>query len=149
MADKTAILVAIKSLAEIFPLKAGASIPAVADTWYRVLQDVPGDAFARAVHQYERSGARWFPTPGKIRELATVGLPAHGWSRPDTPAGRYKAWEQGNGLADGDPCPVCGSVLDQSGVRLTVQHDHDRHAAAGIGYAGPRGVRTGAYRDDF
>ena len=147
MPGRADVMEALESLAEVFPLKADATIPRLADVWLRVLGDVELGAFRRAVRQYERGDHRWFPTPGKIRALALLDTPKQGTKRPDTPQGRYLAWEQDGGLDRGDPCPVCGSVLDV-GLdapmrRIGIQHDHERHTAAGVTYSGYRGVATG------
>lgn len=139
MPTRAEVLEGLGGLAEVYPLRADATLLRLADVWMRVLGELEPGPFFAAVRQYERGDHRWFPTPGKIRALAVHHAPDTAQRRPDTPAGRYKTWEQDGGLGHGKPCPICDSVLavDPATQRLTVRHDAQRHREAGVGYSGP------------
>lgn len=74
----------------------------VVEAWKWVLGDDVGPVeLMSAVTDYAKSGARYFPTPGQIREAA-LGHRS-GVTNPEAP----RDWNQ---LQEG-PCPVCGAML--------------------------------------
>jgi hypothetical protein len=112
------------------------ALPLLGDVWVRALHGIEPRELHAAVDRYLESAARFFPKPGEIRAL----IPRRNGDSPDdgTLLGRYRAWQFGSGVGDREPCPVCGSVLEETAGRLAVQHDHQRHHEAGIPYVGPR-----------
>ena len=76
----------------------------IVEAWKWVLaDDLDADELMKAVSDYAKSGGRYFPTPGQIREIALVGRVAGIYGQKAGP----KAWDQ---TLDG-PCPICGAVL--------------------------------------
>ena len=123
-------------------------------SWAWVLSDVePGEPMG-AVSDYARSPARYFPTPGQIREAALLRRVESGGAAQLGP----RSWNQ---TLKG-PCPVCGAVLrmlkpeeqvqfgwdeesgkfmhmgaEAQGERFGVLHDRRKHESAhepAIGY---------------
>lgn len=89
----------------------------VVEAWKWVLaSDVEPMELAMAVSDYAKSGARYFPTPGQLREAAM----AHRTSQP-AEAGASKDWNQ---LQEG-PCPVCGAVLQLATDPLASRQVYD------------------------
>jgi hypothetical protein len=109
------------------------------DAWHRVLGHYDAGAVTVAVDQYISGDHRFFPKPGQIRKEIEEALRGHP-QRTGSLQERYDDWEQGDGMAHGQSCPVCAAVLaeDPTSGRLAVHHDHQRHYEAGIGYSGPR-----------
>ena len=138
MLSKQDVGTALDRLAQVYRVPQGTSLPTLGDVWVRALADVERQAFLAAVDTYLRSPARFFPKPGELRALIPRQM---GESHDGTLLGRYRAWQFGSGLGDGEPCPVCNSVLSQiDSGRLALHHDHQRHVEAGVGYVG---LRTG------
>ena len=127
---------ALDRLATVYHAPKGISLATLGDVWFQSLHDLAAPDLRTAVDTYLRSAARFFPKPGEIRSL----LPRRNGDEHDgTLLGRYRFWQFGSGVGDGEPCPVCGSVLAQTeSGRLAMHHDHQRHVEAGIGYVGPR-----------
>lgn len=74
----------------------------VVSAWKWVLgDDLDPIELSKAVTEYAKSGARYFPTAGQIREAAIHARTA------TTVAPQRQNWNQ---TLDG-PCPVCGAVL--------------------------------------
>lgn len=114
----------------------------MASVYTEVLCDVPAEAVRKAVREYLRSEAQFFPKPGQLRAMAHQFAPAL-----RSPSG-YARWVA-SGYRDPEtrdllPCPACGSVLEERDGRLNIWHDHERHRQAGVPYHGPR---TGPVRD--
>jgi hypothetical protein len=143
--SRTDVLVQLRRLAAVYGLR-GRDLEELAGEWYRVLGSLTSEALERAVTAYIAGEHRFWPAPGQIRKLARETAPVRG---PEGLAGEMARW-YAQGMGDGEPCPVCGSILACRGCgkragqscscyqRVEVRHDRQRHAEAGIGYAGPR-----------
>lgn len=138
MLAKTDVAAALDRLATVYTAPKGVSLATLGDVWFQALHELAAPQLRVAVDTYLRSSARFFPKPGEIRALVPR---TNGDEHDGSLAGRYRAWQYGSALGDGEPCPVCGSTLEVSeehGGRYVVLHDHQRHIEAGLGYAGPR-----------
>lgn len=83
--------------------RAPKSTDELVESWKWVLgSDVSPEELMAAVSDYAKSSARYFPTPGQIREAAFLRR-THSGEAHQGP----KDWTQ---TMDG-PCPVCGAVL--------------------------------------
>ncbi len=61
----------------------------------------------------------------------------------------YQEWLHGPGMGDGEPCPICGSVLETlpASGRVCIRHDHQRHYEASEDYHGQRTGPVDAFQD--
>ena len=125
-----------------------ADVEEMARRYVSVCADVSPDQFSLAVTTYLRSPAKFFPKPGELRELALRERRVFGSA--GTLEERYEAWEKAWAeapLGHPIPCPVCGSIdgwaMQPPTVRRFVWHDAGKHAAARVGFTGPRAQLAG------
>lgn len=129
----------IKRLVTIFNTKK--TVDELVEAWKWVLGDLEPHELMSAVSEYAKSGGRFFPTPGQIREHAIQ-------KRPGAESFTSSDWNQ---LQEG-PCPACGAVMrlltpkEQTcgglysvgeAQRYGVLHDiaqHNRAGEATVGY---------------
>ncbi len=79
------------------------NVDGTVDGWLFVLEGCNDHELRKAVEEYMRSEARYFPKPGEILKHVQASRSKH-WGE-ETQAS--KDWNQ---LQEG-PCPVCGAVL--------------------------------------
>ena len=115
-----------------------------AKLYHDICGDLSREAFEQAIEAYLKSDARYFPKPGELCTLARQVPPVVSSNGGGLEI-RYRAWER-NGMADGEPCPVCAAKLEPHLVRITpegyrversyVAHDRHQHMAMGVGFVG-------------
>lgn len=115
--------------------------------WHKVLKPFSRRAVELAIREYHKHETRFYPKPFDLAKYARQ------YERPEDGNGgsaesRYWRWER-NGKARGEPCPVCGSKLEEGGAagRMNVYHDEQAHEQQGVGFAGPRLREEAEHRD--
>lgn len=131
---KTDLISVLNELAGVFPSKDRGTGITLADAYHGALEDLSA-AEVRAAAQVVVRQDRFFPRPSRLREIA---LQNRSKQAGGPHVGSYAHWWL-YGMPEGQPCPVCGSVLgDLPSGRLGVVHDHRQHMDAQVPYAGPR-----------
>jgi len=140
------VMTALEHLLKVYtqPKCAPESPHDFAKLYYDVCRDLPREAFEYAIDAYLKTDARYFPKPGELCALAKQFVPTRSFNGGGLVT-KYWAWE-GNGKADGEPCPVCDAKLEPHLKRVTpdgykvervyVEHDRHQHAAKGVGFVG-------------
>ena len=130
--NKPYILEALDRLAVIYKAQTS-DLSRLAGVWESALSGLAPDQIRAGVEAYIRSDARFFPKPGQIRLLAQS-------------SGQRLAAVKVSSIDPDAPCSVCGTIPGQlpKSQRWGVVHDHEKHYAAQVSYAG---LRTGPTRE--
>jgi len=118
------------------PSKERGTADTLLDAYYHALGLLSVEEVTAAADEIIKAD-RWFPAPARFWTIARERRQHRPASLESlTLAQRSRRW-QSQGDWSLDPCPVCGSVLAElPHGRMNVTHDAQRHAQAGIGYAG-------------
>lgn len=140
---KADVMFGLERLLELYhrPRHLPAEPEGIAAIWYRELSDLDVELFRAGVSAYCKTAARYFPTPGELRDLGTRVARPESAAPLDEMAAWEKAWPE-RSLKDPLPCPGCGAIETWAmgpayqHERRFVPHDPAKHQAAGIPFVG-------------
>jgi hypothetical protein len=132
------VQVGIGNLKAVFtPPKGVAQGDAMARVYFEALADLSSEDFQVAITQAIRTESKFWPRPGKLRELANEHRKSFGLTASAPPLTPYQEYLEHPSDWHKVPCPVCGALLEwREGRRGHVYHDVLKHRDAQEPYVG-------------
>lgn len=116
----------LRDLAGAFAGQGSRDLDGLLGGFYAVLHDFDAREVEAAAELAMRE-EKYFPTASRLLKLTEKVRRQHPQAfYASSPYAVMMAWAQGP-VADGAPCPCCGSVLEERNGRLHVYHDQRLH----------------------